>query len=839
MSDGHDEGNGPLSASQRSRRNNCGNPIIPTKDSMTSMDIGLTGEEAIALYEDAPCGYVSTALTGKFLRVNNTFANWLGKSKADLLGTDVQEVLTPASRILYANHYRPLLQLKGSVSDIALDLVRTHEAPFPVIVTSVVKDATPFQAAHISTTFVEIAGRKRYERKMAELKRKADSLADVVQLSDRAIITTAFDLTVETWNAAARALFGEVLTSGIHIDQLMPAHEVNILAASLEGAPPVALEITRSMGRLWQVSAYPISEGLAVFFADITNERRSQRSLERAHERFSLATMATTEGIWDLDCGVGTVYYSARWRSILGLPEEEFTGTITDWMERLHPADEERAREAWVELRGKADNNFQIELRHRHEDGSWRWILCRGLCQRDSNGRPIRLTGSISDITARKIVDPLTQLHNRLSLLEQLQWRIEREEHHDRCYALLFIDLDLFKRINDSLGHLKGDALLVEVGRRLEETVQLVPGSLVSRLGGDEFVVLLGDVTHEEDALSYASMLEYLLEVPIDCQGYEVFISASIGVAVGRPGDYTHAEQVLEDADIAMYAAKANGKAQSATFTNKMRARATTRLNDEADLRAAIAEHQFELLYQPSVHLNSGTILGFEALIRWHHPSRGLISPAEFVPLAEQTGFILPIGRWALGIAIQQLAAWRRDKLVSPTATMAVNLSARQLNDPHLVDDICHLLKAAELPSECLVLEVTESMLMDDAEGAVTILQAIAKTGISLYMDDFGTGYSSLSYLHRYPFQCLKVDRSFISRMEDHPQSVTLVSAIVALGASLGMAVIAEGVETEVQRDHLVRMGCQQAQGFLFSQAMPADAIARLLANGPTSLPLR
>ncbi|AFL89106.1 PAS domain S-box/diguanylate cyclase (GGDEF) domain-containing protein [Terriglobus roseus DSM 18391] len=804
---------------------------------MRAVPNGLTREEAVALYEGAPCAYVSTDLDGKLLRVNNTFAKWLGHSKASLLSMRLQDVLTPASKILYETHYRPLLQLRGAVSDIALEFARSSGDTMPVIMTSVVKDAMLTQAAHVTTTFVDITERKHYERETLELKRKADSLADVVRFSDQAILTTSFDLSVETWNAAAIALFGDRLDYGTHLEALMPAENVKLLRAALAASAPVTFEITAPPDQLWEVKAYPVSEGLAVFFSDITKERTSQLELQRANERFSLATMATTEGIWDLDCCSGSVYYSGRFRSILGLPEEEFTGTMADWMELLHPADVERAQNAWHELQGNNTATLEIELRHRHEDGSWRWILCRSLCQRDETGKPTRLTGSISDITARKIVDPLTNLHNRLSLLEQLQWRIEREEHHDRCYALLFIDLDLFKRINDSLGHLKGDALLVEVGRRLEETVQMVPGSIVSRLGGDEFVVLLGDVTHEEDALTYASMLEYLLEVPIDCHGQEVFISASIGVAVGHPGSYTKAEQVLEDADVAMYAAKANGKAQSATFTQKMRARATTRLADEADLRTAVAEHQFELYYQPSVDLKSGAILGFEALTRWNHPTRGLVSPAFFIPLAEETGFVLQMGRWALETAIQQLAEWRRDGLVPPTATMAVNLSARQLNDCHLVGSICGLLKAAGLPSECLVLEVTESMLMDNAEGAVAALQAIAKEGIRLYMDDFGTGYSSLSYLHRYPFQCLKIDRSFIERMDDDPQSIKLVSAIMALGTTLGMSVIAEGIETEAQRGHLVHMGCEQAQGFLFSPAVQAHAIVRMVSQGPFPFP--
>ncbi|HEY4358526.1 MAG TPA: EAL domain-containing protein [Acidobacteriaceae bacterium] len=565
---------------------------------------------------------------------------------------------------------------------------------------------------------------------------------------------------------------------------------------------------------------------------DFTDREAVKAQLRHAHDRFLLATRATTDGIWEIDGYSGRAYYSARWRAIVGLPEEEAYGTIEDWFARVHPSDLERCRGLWDEIRETSKPLLEFEFRSHHEDGSWRWILVRAICQVDSDGQLFRLTGSIRDISTKKVTDPLTGLHNRTSLLEQLQWRIDRASEYSRGYCLMFLDLDSFKRINDSLGHLKGDAVLVEVASRLDMTVKATPGCLASRLGGDEFVVLLDDVATKEDALTYAGAIEYSLRRPVDCQGQKIFVSASIGMAFGAAGTYTRAENVLEDADLAMYHAKLNGKARNAIFSEDMRKKAVLRLQLESDLRVALEEGQFELHYQPKVDVLTREVKGFEALVRWRSPERGLVPPCDFIAAAEEMGFIGELGRWTMATAIEQLGEWRRKGIVDSSTTMAVNLSTKQLVEADLLKFLQEQLQHADLPTACLVLEITESLLVEDSPTAIALLESIVNTGIGLDLDDFGTGYSSLSYLHRFPFCSVKIDRSFVGRMEQSAESVNLVSSIVNLAGSLKMGVVAEGVETEEQAGHLVAMGCKLAQGYLFAKPMPASQVEKMVLRG-------
>ncbi len=433
---------------------------------------------------------------------------------------------------------------------------------------------------------------------------------------------------------------------------------------------------------------------------------------------------------------------------------------------------------------------------------------------------------------AGNILDSLTGLHNRTSLLQHLQSRIDQGNDRFRNYAVLFIDVDFFKRINDSLGYSRGNAVLIELATRLELTVQDAKESLVCRLGGDEFVVMVSDVASENDVVTYAALLKHILEWPIACNGQQVYISASIGVAFGAPGTYTQAEAVLEDADVAMYRAKQNGKAQSAVFSQNMRVAARHRLEIETDLRLALQGNQFALHYQPKVQIDGGQVLGFEALIRWFHPERGMISPGEFIPIAEETGLITSVGRWAAVEAIRQLAAWRKAGVVDQRVTMAVNISTRQFREHDLLEWFLGILRQADLPPEALVLEITESVLVEDAPAARNLLEQIVAVGIGLDLDDFGTGYSSLSYLHRFPFRSVKIDQSFVSRLSTDPESMKVLASIIALAGSLNMAVIAEGVETPEQAASLFAMGCFSAQGYLFSPPRSAVDLELLLRSG-------
>lgn len=555
---------------------------------------------------------------------------------------------------------------------------------------------------------------------------------------------------------------------------------------------------------------------------------RMEQKLLDANERYTLATKATTDGIWDWNCVSGHIYFSARLRGIMGFPEQDHRGTIVDWLQRLHPRDAIACRENVWRLHTSLVTKFESEYRVRQEDGTWRWVQNRGIAVRAAGGKLLRLAGAMTDITSRKIKDSLTGLHSRTSLLDHLEWRIDTAAEHSRTFALLFIDLDLFKRINDSLGHSSGDLLLVELGRRLEQTLASDQLSIAARIGGDEFVILLNDIDSEDDALRYADRIQTLFQTPVQCGTQQVLISASIGIVM-EGSSYGCAENMLEDADLAMYQAKARGKARSVIFSERMREQSLHRMELESELRNAVEHRALALHYQPKVLLSTGKVIGFEALIRWEHPERGPIAPDEFIPVAEQSDLIIEIGRWTLGEAIRQLAEWRSDGIISPAATIAVNLSPRQFADQGLVDHLVRQLAVHRLPAACLELEVTESVLILDATAALNVLQRLKAIGVGLELDDFGVGYSSLSYLHRFPFSSLKVDRSFVSSLGRTGGGSTITRSIIALGKALNLEVIAEGIESPEQASRLQAMGCLYGQGYLFSKPIPAREIGKLL----------
>ncbi len=521
---------------------------------------------------------------------------------------------------------------------------------------------------------------------------------------------------------------------------------------------------------------------------------QAEREVQEASERYTLATRAASDGIWDWNCASGKVYNSARLRALIGAPEEEYWGDVEEWIERIHPKDLPAVQSNIQRLQTSTDSTFLSEYRIRHEDGSWRWIQQRGISLFDESGKLRRLVGAVTDITSSKIRDTLTGLHTRISLLDALDWRIRAEAQHDRSFAVFFIDLDFFERINDSFGHITGNLILIEFA----------------------------------DALMYAYCIQFLLQAPLHCGNQQVQLSASIGIAMGG-GSPANSEDLLQDADVAMYQAKTNGKAKSVLFSESMRKRAFWRMQIESELRDALAYDQLILHFQPKVILATGKVIGFEALIRWPHPRRGLISPDEFISVAEESDLILDLGQWTLGKAVHQLAEWRLEGIVSPFVTVAVNLSSKQFADRHLFHNIAKVLELNQLPASCLELEVTESVLIQDALAALVVLQKLKVLGVGLELDDFGTGYSSLSYLHRFPFDSLKVDKSFVNSLGEDSDNSTITRSIIALGRSLNLEVIAEGIEKPEHAKLLQYMGCLYGQGHLFSKPLPAYLVKSFL----------
>ncbi|MEZ5425052.1 MAG: PAS domain S-box protein [Pyrinomonadaceae bacterium] len=489
-------------------------------------------------------------------------------------------------------------------------------------------------------------------------------------------------------------------------------------------------------------------------------------------------------------------------------------------------------------LKGESEH---YELCLKKKTGEKLWVLVGGAPTYDKEGRINGSMGVFTDITGRKdseekllheaLHDSLTGLANRALFIEHLQLRIERAKRQaNPPFAILFLDFDRFKVINDSLGHAEGDKLLVAVGKRLESTLR--SSDLIARLGGDEFTILLNELDDAGHASQIASRIQELLQAPFELESGEVFMSASIGIALSKD-DETSAEDMLRNADIAMYKAKARGKARHQLFDEAMHEEARTQLQMETDLRQALGRNEFLLHYQPIYDLKSRTIVGFEALIRWNHPKRGLVSPAEFVPIVEENGLIIPLGRWIMFESCRQMRQWQQMNRAAENLTINVNLSCKQFLQQDLAEQVMSMLVSTRLEPQFLKLEITESHVMENGEAAVKLMNRLRGLGVGLSLDDFGTGYSSLSYLHRLPVTNLKIDRSFINQMTAGDEDTKLVKTIISLAHNLKMNVTAEGIETAEQFAQLKDLRCENGQGYFFSKPLDAKKITELVKNLP------
>jgi diguanylate cyclase (GGDEF)-like protein/PAS domain S-box-containing protein len=561
--------------------------------------------------------------------------------------------------------------------------------------------------------------------------------------------------------------------------------------------------------------------------------RDALKSLLESEERYALAARGANDGLWDWNLVTNEIYFSSRWGHMLGYSENESWSRPEDWFAHIHASDRQRVRAEIAAHRAGKTPEFASEYRMRHKSGGYIWTLSRGIAVRDSSGKALRMAGSQTDITEGKIADPLTHIPNRLYFVDRLESAIEAAGQRDGGpFAVLFVDLDGFKLINDNLGHAAGDEMLIDVAGRLSASVRNNSRrsgsgqSAVSRIGGDEFAILLLNNGQDSDAAVVAARILDRLSEPFNFEGHRMFVSASIGVALSSTGGTP--EDLLRNADAAMYQAKNNGKGRFEFYDEELRQRVDTRFETKTGLSKAIDEGQLVLHYQPIVSDCNGRIHGFEALVRWNHPERGLIPPAEFISIAEESDLILLLGRWVLREACLQAAEWQRRFAPDPPLTVSVNVSSRQLSNPHLVEDVEGVLKQAELKPECLELEMTESSIMGNAEQTLITLNRLKNMGVRLGIDDFGTGYSSLSYLQRLPFDTLKIDRSFVRELNAGKGSIDIVRAILELARSLKLEVIAEGVETGQQLFRLRNLGCTYFQGFLFSKPVDAAAAERL-----------
>lgn len=554
-----------------------------------------------------------------------------------------------------------------------------------------------------------------------------------------------------------------------------------------------------------------------------TRLRASLLALRNSEERYALAAQGANDGLWDWNVTAGEVYYSPRWKSMIGYQDNEISSSPDEWLRRIHENDAARFRATLLDGNQDPDSNLNCEFRMIHRDGSYRWMICRGVRVRNAAGQVHRMAGSLTDITEGKVGDALTGLPNRVLFHDRLQRAVERWNRDRRnCFAVMFLDIDNFKLINDSLGHQAGDKLLIVIAERLSHCLRGTdvasrsgPDNLVARHAGDEFTILLEDLASPDDVHFVAERILDNIRVPVRIESHELAPSVSIGWT-----DSSHfsgeVDDFLREADTAMYHAKTSGRNHACRFQAGMRQQASRRLELERELRQAIAGHEFFLHYQPFVNMDTGAINGFETLVRWRHPQRKTVLPGEFISLCEETGLIVPLGWQVTQMACSQAAVWQVS-FPGRNTSVAINVSMKQLAQKDFYDKLLASIAETGVFTSQICIEVTESMLMESAEEICPVLQRIRELGIRIAVDDFGTGYSSLARLHRFPLDILKIDQSFVHEIATRPENRQIARTIVDLGRNLSMAVVAEGVETHKQREILLDIGCETGQGYLWS----------------------
>ncbi|HET7731344.1 MAG TPA: EAL domain-containing protein [Usitatibacter sp.] len=783
---------------------------------------------------------------GRYLGCNKAFEKYSGVARETLVGRTAFEVMPQdvADKSQLADEQ--LFERPGAQAYELSVAVAGEDARRDVIVNKATFYEASGAVAGLVGVIVDITQRKQLE---AATRDSNERLRAVIEAAPLAIIARDTEGVVRMWNPAAERMFGwreeEVLETSTSIVPPELREETLKLRQRAQAGETIWIEDTRRMhrdGHLIDVSMSiapiyggdSIAIGTMVTINDITRRKQAEQALRDSEARLRLAMEAAQMGMWYWETESDQFSCSEGLNTLFGRAPDAPAIGYRALQERLHPEDREFFS-ATLRHAVKQGTDFQVDYRVAWPDGSVHWIANRGQVHRGPDGRAVRVIGVAMDITERKLAeqrivhmahhDALTGLPNRVLLRDRIQQAIAQAHRTASQIAVLFIDLDRFKTINDSLGHQLGDRLLQSVASRILVCVR--EGDTVSRVGGDEFVIVIPGIASAADASVVASKILEVLASAFHLHGNDLHVAASIGISL-YPNDGGDAETLMRNADTAMYHAKDSGRGNFQYFTPHMNVAAQQRLALENALRRALENREFEVHYQPLFDLRDRSITGFEALLRWYPEGEAPIPPSDFIAAAEDSGLIVPIGEFVLREALMQARTWQS---AGRSLVIAVNVSANQLSRPNFVERLRRTIEESGIDPALVELEVTEGVIIEGAGEAREAIDHIAALGVGIAIDDFGTGYSGLAYLKRLPIDTVKIDQSFVRDLTVDPDDAAIVTAIVAMARSLGVDVVAEGVETEEQLAELQRLGCHRAQGFLLARPMTAAAVGRMLAR--------
>jgi diguanylate cyclase (GGDEF)-like protein/PAS domain S-box-containing protein len=809
------------------------------------LDLADSLEFVTPLIETLPVAVCALDLTGRVICWNAAAAEMLGRPAVEVLGQAVPGVDDQARAALLGTLAR--VRAGGGVSPAEMEVRRPDGAEVRVLALPAVLRLGDGQPGGVVAALLDVAERDHsLERELRRRNRFIETILDNLPIG---LAVNALDLTkVGYVNARFQEIYGNWVEGGLRdaesfFERICPdARDRERILREANGAggadeyrrlqwDDIRVTGRDGVSRIVQASNIPLPEhGLMISTVqDVTDRKLAEEALRESERRYQIMAESSPVGIFRAVPLGHCRYVNRRWREIAGMTAER--ALADGWLAAVHPDDREFVVSTWT-LCVQERRTFRSECRFKRPGGLTTWVFVQAEPVFDSQDELTGYIGSVTDISERKrteeeirqlaYYDALTRLPNRVFFLEQLRRALDTARRNGTRVAILFCDLDDFKDVNDTLGHDRGDLLLKQIAGRLSACIR--KGDTLSRLGGDEFTLLLPATSGDKEAVTVARKIKRQMARPFDLDGHEVYSTPSIGIAI-YPEDGGDVSTLLKHADMAMYVAKSKGRNRYQFFAEDMNRRAQERQALEAGLRRALAQEEFALLYQPQFHAVTGRLVGAEALLRWHHPERGIVLPDQVIPLAEETGLIHPIGEWVLGAACTQAREWQQ--LGFTDLRVGVNLSGRQFHEPALVELVRRVLEETKLPPSLLELEIPEQVLASDLEESLATLQALRELGVNLAIDNFGTGAASFAALRRLPVNRLKIAGTFIADIADDPRARALAGAILGLAASLGLEAVAEGVENEAQLAVLRELGCQQVQGFHFARPASSQSITR------------